>query len=413
MSTGTDGIYHPLSHTDGPGALAGMTFSVKGNLQLAGQPIDADSGVLHGTVSTYTATALRRLLAQGAEIKGLTQLDEFGAGGLGSTGFRGGVTNSHNAEYVAGGSSSGAAASVAAGVDIGIGTDTGGSIRTPAAFHGLWAFKPTYGRIPRHGLISLSMSLDCISLLSGDLHKLAHAYVALSSPLPEETPEFGMSILPQHSVGELLTDSSKASDVTLIAPEEWHSASSDEIRSSLDELYTELSRDIEIKPMSIPALGQAHAIYYTICSSEFHSSMLRYGTLHGRQIERAGDEVKTRIALGKQLLGTGEHSPVLVKAQKARKLLSARLQEIMGENTVLVGPTMPFLAPKIDLPLTRQEAWAADVLTVTASLAGLPAMSVPIGTAADGRFIGLQLVAAKGKEDLLFRIGTIIEEAIK
>jgi aspartyl-tRNA(Asn)/glutamyl-tRNA(Gln) amidotransferase subunit A len=373
--------------------LSGLVVSVKDNLAWAGRPMTCASKHLERYRAPYTADSVVALERAGAVILGKTNMDEFAAGSSGENSAFGATKNPRDPTRVPGGSSSGAGASVAAGVcDVALGSDTGGSVRCPAAFCGVAALKPTYGAISRHGLADLAMSLEGPAPLARDVATLERAMDALAGvrATPVAAPRIGV-------------------------PHEFFDGVDDDVarpvRAALAKLQAKGATLVDVR---IPSLRSSLAAYYVINYAEFASAMARYdGKLYGapapsRQL--FGPEVKRRILLGtfvtsREERGAWYDAAVRVRAQVAREF-SAALEGV----DVLMGPTMPMrafrLGERVADPTTM---YAADVLTVSANLAGVPAGSVPLKV--EGLPVGLQVIGRAGDDARVLGAMRLVEES--
>ncbi|MFO1078830.1 MAG: Asp-tRNA(Asn)/Glu-tRNA(Gln) amidotransferase subunit GatA [Planctomycetota bacterium] len=406
--------------------LAGVPIAWKDNLVRAGHRATAGSRLLETFTSPYTATVLARLERAGAVLLGRTNLDEFGMGSTNENSAYGPTRNPWNPECVPGGSSGGSAAAVAANCcPLAVGSDTGGSIRQPAAFCGVTGLKPTYGRTSRHGLIAYASSLDCIGAVARTAEDLALWLDAVAGPdaadattLPTDGRDFraalgtradlrGLRIgMPAELNGPGLAD--EVAEVVAAAAAEF------------GELGAELA------PCSMPNLAHAIPTYYLIATAEASSNLARYdGVRYGRRREVPGridammaatrsagfgPEVQLRVLLGTFALRDGYHDEYYGQATRVRAQLRADFAAVFANCDVLLSPTAPSLPfPLGSLRDDPLETWLCDALTVPQSLAGLPAISVPCGFAA-GLPVGMQLSAPWGREDLLLQIAHVFQQ---
>jgi aspartyl-tRNA(Asn)/glutamyl-tRNA(Gln) amidotransferase subunit A len=396
------------------GALHGVPVVLKSNLCLAGEITSCGSRLLADWRPTYTATCVERLLAAGAVPVGLAHMDEFAMGSSGENSAFRATRNPWDLERIPGGSSSGCAAAVAAGlVPLALGSDTGGSVRQPAALCGIAGFKPTYGRISRHGLVAFGSSLDQVSPLARHVHDLELALGVLSGVDPCDA-----TTLDEGPVEPL--DDLELAGMRIGVPAEFLGPGLDrEVRAVVEEALAELERaGTVLVPLSLPTTAYAIACYYVIATAEASSNLARFdgvrygarrdgdGSLAGMMAATReagfGPEVKRRILLGTFVLSHGYADEWYAKAQGVRAALRRELNTALARVDLLVGPTSPTpafrLGERADDPLAM---YLSDVLTVPASLAGLPAVSVPAGFAVrDGRPlpVGLQLVGRAGAD---------------
>ncbi len=396
-----------LSASDKSGPLAGIPFSIKDNIALEGFSYTCGSKILEPLRAPYSATAVKRLLDAGAVPAGKTNLDEFGMGSSTEQSGYGNTRNAWNLEMVPGGSSGGSAASVAAGlVPFSLGSDTGGSVRQPAAFCGIYGFKPTYGRVSRYGLAAYASSLETIGILSADLNLLRRVFSQIQGPdVHDQTTR---SSTP-------LTGNSDVPTVAVLSRVE---GLSDEVQWGYDQTLEAISRaGWNIRKFDLASLEYAVSAYYTIAMAEASSNLARYtGIRYGLRSEHAasqeemvrrtrdegfGQEVKLRILLGTYVLRSGFQEQYYVKAQKIRTLIKQELQGIFNGSDVIMMPVFPVQAFKIGSSgLSSMQQKVADRYTLLANLAGCCAVSFPCGVAS-GLPVGMQLLAPGMADELL------------
>ena len=407
------------------GSLAGVPVAVKDNIAVAGWPLTCSSRVLEGYRSPFSAGAIDRLLAADAVLVGQTNMDEFGMGSSceGSAFFP--TRNPWRLDRVPGGSSGGSAAAVAAGmVPLALGSDTGGSIRQPAAFCGVVGIKPTYGRVSRWGLVAFASSLDQIGALARDVEDAGLLLSAIeghdprdstSSPQPPSLSAVWGGGAEGLRVGFLREVEEGALGPELAA--NW--------RQSLRRLEEQGAELIEV---SVPSLEAAVAVYYVIANCEASANLARYDgvryghrtgrdrsleTLYsGSRSEGFGAEVKRRILLGTFALSSGYYDAYYGRARAVQERLRRELAAALERVDLLATPTSPSaafaLGERIDDPLAM---YLSDVYTVPASLAGLPALALPSGLDSEGLPLSLQLLGRPLEEALLLRAGIGFERA--
>lgn len=393
---------------DGP--LAGMVVSVKDNFALAGMPMTCGSRFLADYVAPYTATVVRRLQEAGAVVLGKTNMDEFGCGSSGESSAFGPTRNPRDMERVPGGSSSGAGASVAAGVvDGALGSDTGGSIRAPASFCGVAALKPSYGALSRHGLADLAMSLDTPAPMAQSVADVRRLFLAMQGPDPHD---------PVTSTHVLVDDDGAPLRVGIVR--EFQDAADPAVAHLVTKAVERLADEGHtLVEVSVPETHDALATYYLTNVAEFASAMQRFdGTRYGPSATspdaaRAllGAEVKRRILLGTYITSRDGRHRWYDRALHQRSAIRAGFARAFDEADVLVGPTMPFcafrLGERIEDP---KELYAADVLTVNANLADVPAGSVPLRV--EGLPVGMQVLAPRGHDLRALRVMEDIESGV-
>ncbi len=406
-----------------PGPLFGVPVALKANMCLAGTETNCGSRILAGYRPPYTATFVERLLAAGAVPIGMTEMDEFAMGSSGENSAYGCTRNPWDTGRTAGGSSSGSAAAVAAGmVPLALGSDTGGSVRQPAALCGVYGLKPTYGRVSRYGLVAFGSSLDQVSPFARCVRDLELSLEAVSghdprdaTSLPLEAFEPERPAEPRRLVGLRV---GVARQYMEGAVEPGVQAACRDALARIEELGAEL---VEI---DLPHTEFAIPTYYVVATAEASSNLGRYdGSLFGQRVEGDGslqgmfaatreagfgEEVKRRILLGTYVLSAGYFDAWYGQAQKVRTLLRRDFEQAFEEVDLVAGPTSP--SAPFRLGEKSQDALAmyqSDACTVPASLAGLPALSLPAGfVEEEGRRlpVGLQLVGPALSESRLLRV---------
>ncbi|PNY82491.1 Asp-tRNA(Asn)/Glu-tRNA(Gln) amidotransferase subunit GatA [Deinococcus koreensis] len=404
--------------------LAGLPVVVKDNINVEGTHTTCGSRILEGYVSPYTATAAQRLQDAGAVIVGKANMDEFAMGSSTENSASGPTLNPWADTRVPGGSSGGSAAAVAAEITaVALGSDTGGSVRQPAALCGVYGLKPTYGRVSRFGLVAYASSLDQIGPLARSADDLALVMNVIAGHDPRDATS--LQAPPQFRAGT--PDDLRGLRVGVIR--ESLEGNTSGVESSLDATLDALrGAGATIHEVSIPELRHAIAAYYLIAMPEASSNLARFdGMVYGHREagsdltqamtltrERGfGREVQRRIMIGTYALSSGYYDAYYSKAMKVRRLLADRFTAAFGEVDVLVTPTSPFPAfrrgEKTSDPLAM---YAADVDTVAINLAGVPALSVPAGfEVVEGRRlpVGVQFIAPALQDELLVRIAGGLE----
>ncbi|MDG5820658.1 Asp-tRNA(Asn)/Glu-tRNA(Gln) amidotransferase subunit GatA [Natronococcus sp. A-GB7] len=407
---------------DGP--LSGQTVAVKDNISTEGVRTTCGSRMLEEYVPPYDATAVSRLKEAGATIVGKANMDEFGMGSTTETSYFGATENPAAPGRVPGGSSGGSAAAVAAGeADLALGSDTGGSIRCPAAFCGVVGIKPTYGLVSRYGLVAYGNSLEQIGPFANSVEDAAALLdvVAGSDDRDATTRE------PQLE-GESYADAATGDvdGLTIGVPTELLEGADEGVVETFWDAVADLeSQGAEYREVSLPSAEHAVEAYYVIAMSEASSNLARFdGVRYGHDVESEGnwnetfsqarkegfgDEVKRRILLGTYALSAGYHDKYYKKAQDARAWVKQDFDEALEEADVLASPTMPVppfeRGESLEDPL---QMYLADANTVPVNLADLPAISVPAGET-DGLPVGLQLVGPAFGEERLIRTASALE----
>ncbi len=407
--------------------LAGVPIAVKDVLTMKGVRTTAGSRILANFVAPYDATAVARLEAAGAVVLGKTNCDEFAMGSSNeNSGFHP-VHNPHDLARVPGGSSGGSAAAVAAGMAVAtLGSDTGGSIRQPAAFCGVVGMKPTYGRVSRYGLIAFASSLDHVGCFGKTVKDTALVlrHMAGRDPMDSTSADVPVPAYDEQ-LGQPVTG------MRIGVPKEYFAEGLDpEVRAAVEAGIQELARaGCEVLPISLPHTEYAIPTYYLVATAEASSNLARYdGVRYGVRAAGAktlaemyrktrdagfGAEVKRRIMLGTYALSAGYYDAYYLKAQKVRSLLARDFDQAFAKVDAIVTPTTPTpafkLGEKANDPLAM---YLADIYTVTANLVGVPGISVPCGKSRQGLPIGLQILGKHFDESTVFQLAHVVEHAM-
>ncbi len=392
------------------GVLSGIPVAVKDNISTKGIPTTCGSKILEGYVPPYDAHAVAMIKEAGAVIVGKTNMDEFGMGTTTENSAYFPTTNPCDRTCVPGGSSGGSAAAIASGmVPMALGSDTGGSIRCPAAFCGIVGLKPTYGRVSRFGLIAYSNSLEQIGPMAKNVTDVSKLMEVISKPDIYDSTAYNRPYV--H------TPSAQIKGKKIAVPKEYFGEGVDEkvadcVRGAISK-FEEMGA--EIIDCSIPSMKYALAAYYVTCTSEASSNLSRFdGVRFGPKVEmkrswhdeyrdyrgeRFGEEVQRRILLGTFALSAGYYGKYYAKAQVARSNIRNDFLRVLNEADLIAGPTMPNTAFKIGEKSSNPlEMYLADILTVPANLAGVPAISVPCGKVG-GMPVGLQIIGRHFDEE--------------
>jgi len=414
---------------DGP--LAGTTVAVKDNISTAGVRTTCGSAMLEDYVPPYDATVVERLKAAGATITGKTNMDEFGMGTTTETSAFGATDNPAAPGHVPGGSSGGSAAVVAAGdADLALGTDTGGSVRCPAAFCGVVGIKPTYGLVSRYGLVAYANSLEQIGPIAPTVEAAAELLSVIAGPDERDaTTRDATSEGSDYDYGAAADG--YVSNMTVGIPSELVEGADAAVREVFRDAVEDLeSQGAETVTVDLPSVEHAVEAYYVIAMSEASSNLarfdgVRYGTAASETAGEVegdwnesfaavreagfGDEVKRRILLGTYALSAGYHDKYYEKAQDARAWVQQDFDAALEEADVLASPTMPVppfeQGESLDDPMTM---YLADANTVPVNLANLPAISVPAGETDAGLPVGLQFVGPAFGEHAIVRAGSAL-----
>lgn len=412
------------------GALEGIPLAIKDLFCTKGVQTTAASHILEGFIPTYESTVSQNLLDDGAVFLGKTNLDEFAMGSSNTTSYFGPVINpwkrkGDDTDLVPGGSSGGSAAAVAAFAAMGAtATDTGGSIRQPAAFTGLVGMKPTYGRCSRWGVVAFASSLDHPGPMARTVEDTALMLNSMASYDPKDSTSANIDV-PDYT--KALGQDMKGLKVGI--PKEYRvDGMSSEIEKLWEDGIAKLKdAGAEIVDISLPHTKYGLPVYYIIAPAEASSNLARYdGVRYGLRVEgetldemyeqtRAagfGAEVKRRIMIGTYALSAGYYDAYYRKAQRVRRLITNDFTDAYTKCDVILTPTAPSaafaLGEKQDDPITM---YLNDVFTVTANLAGLPAISVPTGASAEGLPLGLQIIGKAWDENTVFRAAHVLEKA--
>ena len=407
-------------------SLAGVPIAIKDNICVTGMQTSCGSRILGPYHPPYNATVIERLFAAGATVIGKTNCDEFAMGSSNENSAFGPVKNPWDISRVPGGSAGGSAAAVAAGiVPVALGSDTGGSVRQPAALCGVVGLKPTYGRVSRYGLVAFGSSLDQVGVLALNASDVASVLQVIAGRDPHDATTADVPV-PNYSAG--LDQDVKG--MRLGVSEALLGEGVDiEVRKAIEEAikaYKDLGA--EVVEIDLPHAKYAIAVYYIIATAEASSNLARFdGVRYGFRAEEApalrdmyrktrdegfGPEVKRRIMLGTYVLSAGYYDAYYLKAQKVRTLLRQDFATAFQRCDAILTPTTPTPAfkfgEKVDDPLAM---YLNDIYTVTANLAGVPGISVPCGLSSEGLPIGLQLLGPHWSEANLLRLAHAYELA--
>ncbi len=407
------------------GKLAGSIIAVKDILALKGERLTCGSRILENFVSPYDATALARLEQADAILIGKTNMDEFAMGSSNENSAFGPVKNPHNEKYVPGGSSGGSAVAVAAHMAMAaLGSDTGGSVRQPAALSGVVGLKPTYGRVSRWGLVAFASSLDQIGVFANSVEDAARVLEVIAGVDERDATSAPVAVPPYAS----LLDGNINGKVIGLPKEYLSSGVQPEILEAIARAQALFEKGgATLKEVSLPHTQYAIATYYIICTAEASSNLARYdGAHYGRRAqdvnsleelyvksrsEGFGAEVKRRIMLGTYVLSSGYYDAYYRRAMKVRTLIRRDFEQAFQQCDALLTPTTPTtafkLGEKVSDPLTM---YLSDIFTVSMNLAGVPALSLPAGFDKNGLPIGLQIVAKAFDETTMLQLAHYLEQ---
>ncbi|MBI3413217.1 MAG: Asp-tRNA(Asn)/Glu-tRNA(Gln) amidotransferase subunit GatA [Candidatus Aenigmarchaeota archaeon] len=404
------------------GRLAGYVFSIKDNIAVSGMRLTCASKMLENYVSPYDATVVKRIIAEDGLIIGKTNMDEFACGASGETSYFGPTLNPHDEKRVPGGSSAGSAASVAAGLcDVSLGSDTGGSIRCPSSFCGVFGLKPTYGSVSRYGLVDMAMSLDQI----GPITKNVSDAALVLSVINGSDKMDNTVVKRQEDYTKFTRKNIKGMKIGVV--EEFFDGCDHNVEKAVrDGIEALKGKGAEIVNASVPKTSIAVPTYYLNMFAEFSSAMqkfdgLKYGfRKNGSDLNDTvaesrsalGEEVKRRILLGTYITMKEFRSKWYSTALKAREAIKHEMLAALKKCDLLTGPTMPFTAFKLGEKIKDPiEMYLSDMLTVSANLSGLPAASIPLNV--KGLPVGMQLHANAGEEGKILAAAAAYERATK
>lgn len=404
------------------GPLAGLPIAVKDNICTEGLLTTCASKILGNFIPPYDATVVRRLRSADGIVVGKTNMDEFAMGSSTENSSIKITRNPRSVEHVPGGTSGGSAAAVAADESVlALGSDTGGSIRQPASFCGVVGLKPTYGRVSRFGLVAYASSLDQVGTLTKDVRDTALLFSVIAGHDPLDSTSLAQPA-PEQAIKPV------DGPLRIGVPKEYSGPGLDnEVRSCVERALHLLDKQGHILvPLSMPHTEYAVPTYYIIACAEASANLARYdGVRYGFRAEQSqgllemygrtraqgfGPEVKRRIILGTYVLSSGYYDTYYLRAQQVRTLIRNDFMAAFDKCDVIAHPVAPTpafkIGEKVDDPLAM---YLGDVYSVTANLAGLPAISIPCGTTTIGLPVGIQLTAAPMREDLLLSSAALVE----
>ncbi|HEX5623072.1 MAG TPA: Asp-tRNA(Asn)/Glu-tRNA(Gln) amidotransferase subunit GatA [Sulfuricurvum sp.] len=402
----------------------GIPIAIKDNIQVKGWSVTSGSNILKGYISPYNATVIEKLFECGISPFGRTNMDEFAMGSTTESSCYGKTLNPLNHNCVPGGSSGGSAAVVAAGLAIAaLGSDTGGSIRQPAAFCGIVGMKPTYGRVSRYGLGAYASSLDQIGPMTQNVEDAAILYDMIQGYDPKD------STSAERDDGKVSDKLNADVKLKIAIVPEYVKDASEEVRNAYAKAVEALKNaghTIIEKTLMDPKYDIS--AYYITATAEATTNLARYdGIRYGNRVEGDnlkdtflqtrskgfGPEVQRRIMLGNFVLSSGYYDAYYVKAQKVRTLIQEEYNKIFDEVDLILTPVAPRTAYEFGALSDPLEMYLSDIYTISVNLAGLPAISIPVDVAANGMPVGLQLIAAAYAEQTLFNGALSLETKLK
>jgi len=401
----------------------GVPILIKDNIQVKDWSVTSGSKILQGYIAPYEATAIKNLRSKGMMTFGRANMDEFAMGSTTESSFYGATKNPHGTDRVPGGSSGGSAAAVAGGIAIAaLGSDTGGSIRQPAAYCGVVGMKPTYGRVSRFGLAAYASSLDQIGPIAQNVEDAAILYDAIKGHDDKDSTSADFEI------EDIANNMDSERKLTIAVIDNYISEADDDIQAA----YADTVKALEEAGHTIVHKNMQNtkydiATYYILATAEAATNLARFdGVRYGRRAESKnteelfyntrsegfGEEVKRRILLGNFVLSSGYYDAYYVKAQKVRHLIRDEFNAIFEEADLILSPVAPTVAPKIGASEDPLEMYKSDMYTIAINLAGLPAISLPVAKDDEGMPIGLQLIAKAFNEKTLFDGAASMEKAV-
>ncbi|EOL9497747.1 Asp-tRNA(Asn)/Glu-tRNA(Gln) amidotransferase subunit GatA [Campylobacter coli] len=403
----------------------GIPIAIKDNISVKDWELTCASKILQGYVAPYDATAIKNLRSKGFSPYGRTNMDEFAMGSSSTTSFYGKTLNPLNFARVPGGSSGGSAAAVAGGLALAsLGSDTGGSVRQPAAFCGCVGFKPSYGRVSRYGLASYSSSLDQIGVLTQNVEDAAILYDAIAGYDKMDSTSAKVDFTPT------APNLNAEKKLRIAVIENYVNEASAEVKAALlksIEMLKANGHEIVYKNMLDSKFDIA--AYYIIATAEASANLSRYdGVRYGKRSQNTenlkdmyintrsegfGEEVKRRILLGTFVLSSGYYDAYYIKAQKARAFIKAKYEEILQDADLIFMPVTPTTAFKFDTQKSPMQTYLEDVYTISVNLAGLGGISVPVGEDKEGLNISAQLICKAYDEQTLLDGALSLEKIIK
>ncbi len=393
------------------GRLAGFTFGLKSNINILGFPVNCASKVLEDYVGSFNADVVVKLLEEDALFFGMLNMDEFAAGGSGLHSAFSPAVNPFDKNRIAGGSSSGSAVSVSLGmVDFSLGTDTGGSIRNPASHCGVVGVKPSYGRVSRHGVVDLSMSLDQVGVFSKNVFLSGLVLEVISGYSENDATTVDVPVkVYSKKVFDVKNFNIKILDLSNVFV-------SEEVLKifnlAVEKLESFFNKKFE--RVKIPNFDLAVSTYYPLVYTEFFSATRRFdGRKYGKKIEDfSGEEVLRRIIAGSKIASVEDENQFYRKSLAVKNFFTKFFDSFFKENDILLLPTVPVIARKVSDKVLPEEEYAEDSLTIPANLSGISAASFPVGFF-KGLPVGLQVYTGSFFEDKLFSFLFELEEVFK
>ncbi len=412
-----------LTDTEVKDSNSGVPIAIKDNINIKSWEMTCSSNILKGYIAPYNATVIENLEKNGLCAFGRTNMDEFAMGSTTATSCYGNTLNPVDNTKVPGGSSGGSAAAVAAGLAVAaLGTDTGGSIRQPAAFCGCVGMKPTYGRVSRYGIAAYSSSLDQCGPITQNVEDAAILYDIISGYDPKDSTSADVEYTP---VAPNLDGSKK---ITIAVIDNFIEEASDEIKTAMQKTIKTLEEaGHTIIHKNMMDTKNILSSYYIVATAEASANLSRYdGIRYGNRVEAKnlketytktksegfGAEVQKRIMLGSFVLSSGYYDAYYIKAQKVRHLIKDEFDKIFKQADLILNPVAPTTAQKFGAFASSLEMYLSDIYTISINLAGLPAISLPVDRDNEGMPIGLQLIGKAYDEQTVFDGAFSLEQNI-
>ena len=412
-----------LTSTDISQSTAGIPIAIKDNINVKNWEITCSSNILKGYISPYNATVINNLEKAGLSAFGRANMDEFAMGSSTESSCYGKTLNPVDNEKVPGGSSGGSAAAVAGGIAIAaLGTDTGGSIRQPAAYCGVVGMKPTYGRVSRYGITAYSSSLDQCGPITQNVEDAAILYDIISGHDKNDSTSANVEY---EAVAPKLDANRK---LTIAVIDNFVEDASPAIKKAYEKSIKALEEaGHKIVHKNMLDTDKILSSYYIVATAEASANLsrfdgVRYGNRKGEgglkdmyvqtKSQGFGDEVQKRIMLGSFVLSSGYYDAYYIKAQKVRHLIKDEYEAIFNDADLILSPVAPTTAPKFGSFKTSLEMYLSDIYTISVNLAGLPAISVPVDKDEDGMPVGLQLIGKAYDEQTMFDGALSLEKAV-
>jgi aspartyl-tRNA(Asn)/glutamyl-tRNA(Gln) amidotransferase subunit A len=404
-------------------SIDGIPIAIKANINVKDWEVTSCSNILKNYISPYNATVIENLHKAGLSAYGRTNMDEFAMGSSTESSCYGKTLNPNDSTKVPGGSSGGSAAAVAAGQAIAaLGTDTGGSIRQPAAYCGCVGMKPTYGRVSRYGIAAYSSSLDQCGPITQNVEDAAILYDIISGHDPKDSTSANVEYTP---VAPNLNSDKK---LTIAVIDNFIEEANDDIKKAYSETIETLKNaGHTIIHKNMMDTKKHVSSYYIVATAEASANLSRYdGIRYGNRVDASnlkdtyiktksqgfGDEVQKRIMLGSFVLSSGYYDAYYIKAQKVRHLIKDEFDAIFEEADLILSPVAPTTAPEFGAFKTSLEMYLSDIYTISVNLAGLPAISLPVANDNNGMPIGLQLIGRAFDEQTVFDGALSLEQAV-